>query len=293
YMIEQKNTIKEEQSNEQKTHGFISFFKWFAKNRKMQFLLLFLIFALPIAIIIWGVVLPISTFEPLSSKDTKIDTISTEVKKLDSEQKTALHNILLKEQELQFQQNRLLLAKQDSIYMIVDLSDSLVSLEIKGLKVKSCKIHSYVLTNHIAAAQYENLRQWMKAPFTLKGELATIPKVPVLFIDAPKDTAEAARLPRKPLEPENDIVNFTLLFSNRLALQVEQFEPPLPEDLEKLTIYQKQNDSVFSRNIFNKLIDPLPENQAIRLKIVLNSAEARAIYRAIPHSNSAKMLLKL
>jgi hypothetical protein len=275
----------------------LRFFFWFAKNKKMQILLLLLIFVFPILVLINNVFIPVANFDliPGQSENTLgiEDSTKNESKKPTKEQLALLNEIFEKEKNLAFQQNRLLLSRQDSIYLLVNIPDSSVTIEIKGLAARTCKIQSFEMSKRLHYGQHEALLNWLSEPFSLENELSTIPKTPTLVVEAPKDTAEAAKLPRKPLEPEKTFVQYTLWFSRNLVIEVEQTELPAESDFELIRRYKHQHDSLFKRSLIKKIAEPMHPDQPIQIKIKLNEADARAIYRAMPHSNYAKFILKL
>jgi len=275
----------------------LRFFFWFAKNKKMQILLLLLIFVFPILVLINNVFIPVANFDliPGQSENTLgiEDSTKNELKKPTKEQLILLKEIFEKKKNLAFQQNRLLLSRQDSIYLLVNIPDSSVTIEIKGLAARTCKIQSFEMSKRLHYGQHEALLNWLSEPFSLENELSTIPKTPTLVVEAPKDTAEAAKLPRKPLEPEKTFVQYTLWFSRNLVIEVEQTELPAESDFELIRRYKHQHDSLFKRSLIKKIAEPMHPDQPIQIKIKLNEADARAIYRAMPHSNYAKFILKL
>lgn len=290
---DQNHPIKD--TNQPNESYFRWFIKWFGKNRKMQWLLFLLIAIFPLFILIYGVVVPVSQMSLLPVADSLLvqtKDSSTVTYKATKESKAQLHEILQKEIKIVVQNNRLSLARQDSIYLILDLSDSTISLEIKGVNVRKCPIVAMQKSNRIAASDPESLLHWVSEPFTLHSEISSIPKTPFLIVEAPKDTAEAARLPRKPLEPEKTFVHYTLLFSRDLVLEIEQTEPLRPEDVEIARRFKHQNDSILRRNMIKKLSNPIPEDSPIRIKLYLSEADARAIFRGMPHSRFAKLILK-
>lgn len=267
------------------------FFKWFAANRKMQFSFVLMVGILPLFLFIYGVLIPVSIFEPIPNNKTDVnDTIASVTTKPNKEQVKKLYEIIAKEKKLNLQRNRLKLAQQDSIYLLLNLADSTIILEVKGLPIRTARILDIETSKRLVVADHEDLMHWISSPFSLKQELSTILKIPILVVDAPKDTAEAARLPRKPLEPEKTVVHYTLWFDRDLVLEVNQAEDVNPEDEAILHNYKKKYDSLFHRSILSKMIDPLPDDLPIKVKITLSEADARAIYRAIPHSQNAKLI---
>jgi hypothetical protein len=292
------NSFSQKDSNgqhmEKQQNAILWFFSWFIRRPGMQLLFLIVAITLPAIIIALTVLIPAAAFNPMPVKaesNDKADTTRTKKVEATADQHPLYLNILNKEQKLSFIQNRLELARQDSIYLVLNLQDSVLDIEIKGLPVQRCKIQSYHASSRLKAAQHEDLQKWLETPFTLQGEISTIPKVPVLLVDAPKDTTEAAKLPKKPMEPEKTAVFFTLLFDKNLVIEIEQTEAILPEEEVLMLNYQHRFDSLFSRTLLQKIIQPMPQQLPIHIKLRMNEGDARAIYRSIPHSKYAKMII--
>lgn len=272
----------------------IGFFRWLVKSKKAKFLFISLMLFIPLMVFIYAVFIPALLYTPQFSAETTIsnDTTAADTLRLNKESRAQLKQITQKESDHLFQKNRLLLAKQDSIYLLLNLPDSTITLEIKGLPIKICKILAFKVSKKISAASHEDIQNWLSKPFVVSNEIATIPRIPFLIVDAPKDTIEAAKLPRKASEPEKTYVQYTLWFDRDLTLEVKQFEEPLPEEAEIVSRYKAQYDSAFRRPLIQKIMHPMPDNLPLHIKIVLSAADARSIYRAIPHSNSANLVLK-
>lgn len=282
-------------SSEEKKQNFIVWFLlWFIRRPGMQFLFLLTAILLPAVALVFTVVLPALTFDPIPVNEQRqfiSDTLKTKNTDIPGEQRPFYIDLLNKEQKLSFLQNRLELARQDSIYLVLNLQDSLLDIEIKGLPVQRCRLLSVDASNRLKVAPHEDIQAWLGKPFTLKKEFATIPKVPMLIVDAPKDTNEAAKLPKKPMEPEKTAVFFTLMFDRNLVLFVEQAEAVVPEEEMLVAGYRQVNDSLFKRSVIEKVIQPMPSDLPIFIKVKMNEGDARSIYRSIPHAGVAKLLI--
>jgi hypothetical protein len=157
---------------------------------------------------------------------------------LDDSQLAQVRDIIRKENERAFEKNRLSLAEKDSIYMVLDLPDSLVILEIKGVTVKKTKILEMEVSNRFAIIPHENLLPWISEPFILTHDLSTIPKSPIVVKQAPKDTIEAAKTSSAPRPPDSTGVFYTFYFDRNLLIEVEQANPPEADVMERVKAYR-------------------------------------------------------
>lgn len=271
------------------------FFKWFGRNRRIQVIFIILVLSIPLFLIIYGIVLPVRNYKPspssatvpMGSSDSKgIGSVS-----LDDAQLAMVRTIIRKENEKAFEQNRLSLAEKDSIYLVLDLPDSLVILEIKGVTVKKTKILDMEVSNRFALIPHENLLPWISEPFTLTHDLSTIPKSPIVIKQAPKDTIEAAKESSKPRPPDSTGVFYTFYFDRNLLIEIEQANPPEADVMERVKAYRQIKRKESTQSVIQMLKKPEQTDQPMTIKLVLSDVDARAIYRAVP--TKTHLILKL
>lgn len=254
----------------------------------MIFLLLFL--TPPLLIFLLAVLLPVA-LHPFNESDQpdfeniaepSVDSIDTEILK---ERQTLSKKIVVLQIQEAFWQARLGLAKRDSINLSVDLIDSLINLEIKGVPMRLCKIQRYRssgLTDRLR--RQGRLRDWLSTPFILQKELATIPKAPIHIKEAPKDTIEANESTGEELKIEQHDVHFTLHFDRNLSISVAQLQPSSFIGWLRKIFYD-------SRRLFGNAWEALvalfqfnlPPHR-IWIELEISREDAKAIYRALPPS---------
>lgn len=286
--LEIKNNSKTENP------GFFSWLLgWLPRQRGLFLVFFILLISIPLTITVLLVVLPVlsTPLLPTEAMLKEQNADSTRLNSASNWDKTSLRLVAAREIEQKTQKNRLSLASKDSIYLLLNLNDSTLSVEIKGLTVHVARANDIFISRRITKASHDALLNWIEQPFTFQQELSTIAKTPVLVIDAPKDTTEAAQLPRKPLEPEKDYVQYSLLFDRQLLLEVKQSEEALPEDAELISNYRYRYDTTFSTSFLNKITDPLPSHRPVKISLTMPQADARTIFRAMPHSVYARLIL--
>lgn len=178
-------------------------------------------------------------------------------------------------------QSRITMAETDSVSLSLNLPDSLAILEINGVAVYTSKISSYSLSKLFRKADEYAVSSLLSFPFTVKSDISSIEKEPLMHKIAPKDTSEY-----KPAEiPDTskvESVNFILETDNGFRIYVYQ-EP----DNEKGTLL---NSFLFDLNDrFRNSFDitkslfafKVPEYKPY-IKIRLPRGDARIIYRALP-----------
>lgn len=273
-----------------------NFFRWFARNRRIQLIFIILTLALPVFLIIYGVVLPVKNYKPNPTDqgviNQDIDTSSSiGFTSLSDEQLGYVRQIIAKENKKAFEALRLELAEKDSIYAVLDIKDSFLILEIKGVAVKKAKLLDVQVSNRLGLVSHENLLPWISKPFILEHDLSTIAKDPIVVKQAPKDTIEAAKQSNKPAPPDSTNVYYTLYFDRNLVLEIEQSNPYEVGLTEKVETYHKIKRKESTRSVFELLKNPQQTDQPMLIKMVMSEPEARAIYRAVPVKT--QLILKL
>ncbi|MDZ7268539.1 MAG: hypothetical protein ONB48_12445 [candidate division KSB1 bacterium] len=267
-----------------------------AGNRRAQIIFLLFLLPLPLALFVLAVALPVRqlAFEAPPAKSAGEDSTSHQHLKEpeDEAEKQALaeRRMALAIEEA-FWQVRYQMSKSDSIGLVVNLSDSLVILEVKGVPLRQCRIIRYDRSDaldHLAAKG--RLRQWLASPFILQRELATLPKAPIRIIEAPKDTIEAEqRKTEIPIEDRD--VHFTWEFDRNLTVVVEQEQTPSWEGrLQKLWYETKRTWNTTAATIDSLTRRRLPEHR-FWIALELNRDDAKAIYRALPKHASLALHL--
>jgi hypothetical protein len=178
-------------------------------------------------------------------------------------------------------QSRITMAETDSVSLSLNLSDSLAILEINGVAVYTSGISSYSMSKVFHKADEYAISSLLSFPFTIKSDISSIEKEPLMHKIAPKDTSEY-----KPAEiPDTakvESVNFILEMENGFRVYVYQ-EP----DNEKGTGFKSflfdisdrfRNSLYITKSIFSFEV---PDYKPF-IKVTLPGGDARIIYRALP-----------
>ena len=256
---------------------------------------LILVLALPVFLIIYGIILPVKNYKPYPTSSVAVIKPAQEngsgSVSLTEAQVAEVKTIIRKERENAFQKSRLSLAEKDSIYMVLDVPNKLLLLEIKGVTVKKVDLLTIEISNRFSLISHENLLPWISEPFILEKDFSTIPKSPIVIKQAPKDTIEAQLQSSKPTAPDSTNVYYTLYFDRNLVLEIEQSDPPEAGYTEKVITYQNIKRKESTRSVFRMLRNPQQTDQPMMIKLIIGESEARAIYRAVP--TKSRLILKL
>ncbi len=178
-------------------------------------------------------------------------------------------------------ETRLQIARTDSISLSVDLLDSTLQIELKGVVLKKSKMLDFKADRFLyqlnPAAYHHLLGKQAKADTVV----SSIPKEPLIIKKAPKDTADvqdAATIDTAKIE----IVHWIINLDNHVVLQIEGVDPASKSDWwagQKFWMSQnlKQTAQNLEKTILFKAPEYFPE-----IRIVIPEADAKALYRALP-----------
>jgi hypothetical protein len=187
--------------------------------------------------------------------------------------------------------SRYTLASEDSMYLVLDLIDKIAYIELKGVPLHQSKIHDFKISNSIRMFHTEKLLHWIAQPFLLKSATATIARVPIAVVNAPKDTIEANSISVLPTAPVREDVYIVLNFERNLQLVIQQEEKSegagkLKVDSLKWGLTKREIDkSLKSLTTFKR------EAVMPNIVITLPKSDATIIYRAMPFR--PKMVLRM
>ncbi|MDZ7362543.1 MAG: hypothetical protein ONB46_17745 [candidate division KSB1 bacterium] len=272
-------------------------FRFLQHNRKVKIVFFSSLLVFPLFIFIVAVILPVAknpfeaSVDDEFGKSTETLTDSTSAEIIAGRQELARKMASL-EIDQAFFQARLLLSKNDSIGLVVDLIDSVAALEIKGVPIRRCKILRYRSAGLTRRLRNQGrLHQWLSTPFVLQKELATLPKSPIRIKEAPKDTIEANESKGEDLPIEHRDAEFTLQFDRNLNLVVEQAQTPSFSGRWRKIWYALRRSFGTTRDAVVALAHLRLPQHRMWIEIEISREDAKAIYRALPHR--AEMALRL
>jgi hypothetical protein len=183
-----------------------------------------------------------------------------------------------------FLESRLIMTESDSIGLVVNIPDSIIAVEIKGITLHTAKIENFRVERFFRALENQTYMNLFSSPSRIEMYDATIPKEPVIIKKAPKDTAEASKSLVLPdtLQKKPTYIVFTL--NNGFRLFIEQVEEGSFKAAETRIFFRAGNQlKQAGENFFYMLRFQIPPyNPAIRIHIARD--DAITIYRALPEN---------
>jgi hypothetical protein len=215
----------------------------------------------------------------------EIDSLNADLTQINHPSKNRVIDLMI---EKKYWENRLAMSKKDSLVMSLDLVDSVMTLEVKGVILRTCQLQKYDMNiDLIGLKKHPKLAEWLDDPFTLQYDSSSIPKIPYKVIQAPKDSIEAQAVINKILStPLEEDIFYTLHFNRNLRIEISQFQ------MEGITEPQYSNLIYFddqSIDLLTKVFSPKnisTVSAELKIGIFLSQSDARAIYRALPKHTS-------
>jgi len=187
-------------------------------------------------------------------------------------------------------QSGIIMAETDSIYLIINLADSSMNLEISGVVVHKSKMNSFKASRILTNGNENIISSMLSTPLTISSAISTIKKEPVMIKMAPRDTSEY----KPDMMPDTSItepVNYILVMTNGIRIYVYQEEED--KRSERMTLFKFDlNDRLTQtwKALKRVAVFKVPEYHPY-LKIKLPRSDAKIIYRAIPKNGQISLFI--
>ena len=193
--------------------------------------------------------------------------------------------------ERAYKEALLKLAESDSIQLVVNLSDSTVVLNIKGVPIHETRIREFSKDKFLEKLPLMQEIRLFSLPLPVLSQYATIVKEPVVVRHAPKDEEEAAANAWQPdtLVQKPAFVAFSTEYGIRIIFEQDRMER-FRDHWKKFGFYSHLRTRKAVAAVKNFFLFSGQEYQPV-LTIQLPVEDLRAIYRALP--DSTLIVLKL
>lgn len=177
-------------------------------------------------------------------------------------------------EEIFWLEQKLELAKSDSISLIVDLSDSLVQIHLKGMDLFHSRILKQYPNNFLNSLNPETYTQLAKVS-EIKSEAANNPKKPIKKVKAPKSGTPPSETKKDTIPNPELIWQFTTNSNINVIITGVRMEPDSTFNINLQKDLLKYRTKAFLSEI-------IPSEYSPTLYLWLNDSEAKSIYRAVP-----------
>jgi hypothetical protein len=186
------------------------------------------------------------------------------------------------ENEIAFQRSDISLSKGDSIYLLIDLVDSVIGLELQGVSLQESKIVDFEVSNFLKKLDPQILNNYISKPFKVKQTESSVEKMKIKTKVAPKSEAEADAQ-KDTIPSEKDFVRFTWYFDRDLMIEFVQ------DSIAGNENYSLINKKINTQQRFNKLKTIMGSGIHLKhdtytpyIKIVLTQNDALTVIRSTP-----------
>jgi hypothetical protein len=189
-----------------------------------------------------------------------------------------------------FLRSKIAMAGTDSLYMIVNLTDSTASIAISGVVVHSSRISRIRTSKILRSGEEYAISALFANPLNIINDYSTIRKEPLMIKTAPRDTSEY----RPDIIPDTSYIEpagYILETDRDVRIFIYQDETATFHD--KLSLFRFDlNDRIRSawKSLRRVLVFRVPEYQPY-IKIRVSKSDARILYRALPRKGQISVYL--
>jgi hypothetical protein len=178
------------------------------------------------------------------------------------------------EKEVYWLEQQLILANSDSISLAVNLSDSVVFIQLRGMDLFHAKILKQFPGQFLNSMNQEAFRQWGKVS-EIQSESANVPRKPIKKVKAPMNGIS------QPAKKNGRIRNPKLIWHFTTGNNMRVVITGVKMTSDSVFVINPRTDIMQYRahEFFSEII---PSEYAPSLYLWLNDKDAKAIYRAVP-----------
>ena len=189
--------------------------------------------------------IPVDSLKQLSSKDS------------------TLQKLYFLQMEENFWQNRIKIAEDESINLVVDLVENNVILELKGVPLR---INKYIELKRDFQHTGQDLADWCAAPFTLVHEEASILKEPIRIRKLPEESSKIEEGYNLEFLDETDPAFARLYFDRNLVIELIEHDISVPDSLIKTETDKNWIQFTMNKEDVIAIYRALPENTQLVLR---------------------------
>lgn len=170
------------------------------------------------------------------------------------------------------------LVEADSVSLTVNLADSMITIEQKGVILHSASISGIKVSRVFSRIKQEDLSEFLNGPLTINESFSTIARKRYNMKVAPSDTSTYVPMVT-PDTASRETVCYRFGLDRGIQLEFRQTEIPQDNLLKKFR--RSINRSESQRILKDLLAFRVPDYHPVIL-IELSEKDARSIYKALP-----------
>ncbi len=191
--------------------------------------------------------------------------------------------------EKAFLNAKIALAGNDSICMTINLEDSLVQIETKGVILRQIKFENAEISRFFRSFRPLSYSAAFSKPFNITEIEGTIVKEPIVVKKAPRDTIEAARNITEVDTTKTEFVEWHLQLDSAFIISFVQLDRSLGNiDWPALKYRLRQHYKTFISTNRDLLCFRKPTYYP-EITIFIPEKEAKSFYRALPSNGQVTL----
>jgi hypothetical protein len=184
------------------------------------------------------------------------------------------------------------MSASDSLGLIINIPDSLIMLQIKGVTVRKIKIIHSIVSSFFRRANQEAVFNMLSNPLIVTKMNATVSKDPQQVHVAPKDTIEA--LQNASIQPDTtyfEAVYFTLETNQNIRFLIAQSEDTIVSDIRSHFYFDLHDRLVHAKADIKAIASFKTPEYTPYIKLWIQKSEAKIIFYAIPREGMITMTI--
>lgn len=186
---------------------------------------------------------------------------------------------------------RLTMAANDSLGLTLNLQDSVVQLETKGVVLRQVKFSDAEIPNFFRSFSPSLYVKTFSKPFKISEFGGTIVKEPITVKKAPKDSIEAARTKTEIDTSKVEFVEWHMLLNKSFVISFVQSDRDFDKmDKTALNYRYERYKTTLSNNVKDMLHMKVPV-YVPQITLYIPKSEAKSFYRAL--SKKGEVVIRL
>jgi len=176
---------------------------------------------------------------------------------------STLQKLYFLQMDESFWQNRIKLADDETIDLILDLVENKVLLEVKGVPLR---MNRYDVLKRDFRHRGNSLAEWCASPFTLLREEASTPKEPIRIRRLPEETSKIEEGYNLEFLDETEPAFVRLYFNRSLVVELIEHDISIPDSLIKNLTHTNWIQFTMNRDDVIAIFRALPETAQMLLR---------------------------
>lgn len=193
--------------------------------------------------------------------------------------------------EKSFLAARLALSTNDSIGLTINLEDSVVLLETKGVVLRQIRFEEAEISRFFRSFKPAMYSKTFSKPFKISEFGGTIVKDPITVVKAPKDSTEAAKNKTEVDTSKIEFVEWHMMLNNSLVVSFVQNDHEFGKMNKAAYLYRfDRYKETLTRNIKDMIHFKIPVYYP-QITLFIPKSEAKSFYRAL--SKKGEVVIRL